>query len=78
MPQDVTGLVIPLWPALVASGGIIMAIAGTIVWVFANFDLKKDAHERHLLLEGRVSSQEKVLNDVAQNVSYIRGRLEPK
>jgi hypothetical protein len=78
MAQDATTLVIPLWPAMVAGGGILTALIGVITWVFATFERKTDADQKHAVVDARVTNQEKILNEVAQNVSYIRGRIEPK
>lgn len=76
--NDATSLVVPLWGAIVFGGGILSTVIGTIVWTFSNFERKPDAKERHDGLEERVSHQEMTLNKVANDVSYIRGRLEPR
>ncbi len=78
MTTDATQLVIPLWAALTTGGGILSTLVLLVVWVFANFERKVDARERHRDLESRVSAQETLLGKVAADVAYIRGRLEPK
>jgi hypothetical protein len=78
MTQDVTNLVVPLWPALVAGGGILATLLGVVAWVFSTFERKEDAQTKHDDLDRRVLEQEKLLQSMAQDVSYIRGRLEPK
>jgi hypothetical protein len=78
MPTDATSLVVPLWGAILAGFTGITTIIGTVVWVYATFERKADADQRHDSLTKRVSVQEQLLSKVAQDVSYIRGRLEPR
>ncbi len=65
--------------------GAVGTLASVVAWVFVTFDQKKDAKERHQelvdrnsRLESRVSHGEGLIGKVASDVSYIRGRMEPK
>lgn len=77
-PSDATNLVVPLWGAIVAAGGILTAVAALIAWVFATFETKTDASAKHDDTNASVTSAWTLLNKVAQDISYIRGRMEPK
>lgn len=78
MTNDISNAVIPLWGAVVALGGIITALGTIVVWAFSTFETKVESTERHASLKERVDSQESLLASVARDVSYIRGRMEPK
>lgn len=61
---------------LTLSESIALAVAcvGVTLWMSARFQTKEDAAK----LELRVSAMESNMNQIAVDVSYIRGRLEPK
>lgn len=69
-------IMIPLGPALAAAGTFLCSIICVLVWVFANFERKEEAIARHKSLETRVMNQEEVLQEVARDVSYIRGTFD--
>ena len=72
--MDAQVLTVPLWGALAVGGGILSTSILTVTWVFTNFAKKKDLE----MLAGKVDSHAVMLSKVASDVSYIRGRIEPK
>ncbi len=76
--HDATTLAVPLWGAVGGFGSLLVALVSLVAWVFMTFDRSSVAVKRHEALEGRVEKQDHLLGKVAQDVSYIRGRLEPK
>ncbi len=76
--QDVSNAVIPLWAAIVGLGGVLTALGAVVAWAISTFESKDSAGERHDTMSKRVDSQETLLASVARDVSYIRGRMEPK
>lgn len=76
--MDMTAAVVPLWAAIVAAGGILSALGAIVVWVFSTFETKVESTEKHESHSKRLDSQGEVLLSVAKDVSYIRGRIEPK
>lgn len=77
-PIDISTAMVPLWAALTVIGGVLSALGAIVVWVFSTFETKLEASERHEALRNRVDSHETLLSEVARDVSYIRGRIEPK
>lgn len=77
-PTDATTLVVPLWVAITSFGGLITGLAVLVGWIFATFERKEDAKERHDVLDKRVSIVEETISRMSENVAYIRGILEPK
>jgi hypothetical protein len=77
-PTDATTLVVPLWAAMTAGGGVLASLIGIVAWAFMTFEQKADAIERHKAMDTRVQSVEATLGRIAENVAYIRGILEPK
>lgn len=61
-----------------ASATVSSIIVGIVVWVFANFERKIDAAEKHKKVEEKLKDQDKYLQDISKDVNYIRGRIEPK
>ncbi len=61
-----------------ASFMISSTVVGIVIWVFANFERKVDASSKYDALNKRIDSQDQLLQDVHSDVSYIRGRIEPK
>lgn len=78
MGGDLSQAVVPLSSALTILAGFVATMGSIVIWVFATFEQKSDSAEKHLALAKRVDSQELTLNKVASDVSYIRGRMEPK
>lgn len=76
--MDSTAITISIFQASVIAASVVSSVVGALLWSFNTFEKKNDARDKHKDLEGRVSASEKVLHDVAKDVSYIRGRLEPK
>lgn len=71
-------LVVPLWAAIGAGSTVAVALVGVVVWVFTVFltkDDHKNAHEDH---ENRIKALEQNWTEIKSDLSYIRGRLEPK
>lgn len=75
------GLSIAEW--ILAGVGVLGAIVGTVIWLFATFETKQEAieaseviHDQHEKLEERLTRQEGLLQRVAQDASFIRGLLE--
>lgn len=84
-PVDITNITISLWQAFAAAAGVMVALAGVMVWAFVTFEGKEDARsrkndteDRHKSLEVRVTAQDGLLQSVAKDVSYIRGAMESK
>lgn len=72
--MDASNIVVPIWG--VASS--IASIAGLVVWVYTTFETKEDAKIKYQGMDARVQDLERTLHQIASDVSYIRGRLEPK
>lgn len=79
--MDATNLTVPIVEAVTAMCGLL----SVTVWVMLTFETKRDskdkhdAHkERHDELATRVTRTEDTMQQIAKDVSYIRGRLEPK
>lgn len=75
---DLSTATVPLWAVLTMTGGLVVFIIGALAWAFAYFQSKAEATEKHVALEARVNAHDSVINRVANDVAYIRGRLEPK
>ena len=65
--MDAQSLTVPLWGAIATAGGIISTMVLLVAWVFSTFARKED-----------LKSLSEKFNKVASDVSYIRGRMEPK
>lgn len=74
----ITQVVLPLFPAVATGFAFMSSIIGVVVWVFTNFERKPDAEARYNSVNTRLNTAESLLSSVARDVSYIRGRMEPK
>jgi hypothetical protein len=64
--------------ACVTVGGIVSTV---MLWVFGSFQSKEDASKLELRvssIELRIEKVNDGITDIAKDVSYIRGKLEPK
>jgi hypothetical protein len=60
-------------------------VVGVTTWSFQTFQSKEVAHREHAQFDARIQAAEgeirnmhSTISDVAKDVSYIRGRLEPR
>jgi hypothetical protein len=64
-------------PAVLAAGfAVMVCFAGITSWIHATFERKIDTHTRHREFDRRLDQQDSMLRNVAEDVSYIRGRME--
>lgn len=71
-------LTIPLLPSLGVAFTMFASLAGIIVWALTTFERRPDAKDKHRAHEERFAAIEPVFLKVRDDVSYIRGRLEPR
>jgi hypothetical protein len=69
---------IPLWAAISTSAALIAFVSGIIAWVFMNFAKKSELEKVEQHVSGRITAQETLTGQIARDVSYIRGKLEPR
>lgn len=70
---------------LAESLALVVTVVSVTIWIITTFQSKSDAQEWKNAIEGRVGAIEEQLTQMRNNmdgigkdVSYIRGRLEPK
>lgn len=64
-------------PAVLAAGfAIMVCFAGITSWIHSTFERKQDTNSRHREFDKRLTDQDRVLRNVAEDVSYIRGKME--
>lgn len=72
--MDASQLTISLGTALATASALLVSLIGMVVWAFSYFTSKAD-HEKTV---ERVQVLEQNWGDIKSDLSYIRGRLEPK
>lgn len=84
--MDFTALAGPItYKALGVAFGVSSIAVSIVLWAFAKFQTKREASVSNRLmrlemekLETQVGNMQSNLARIGENVSYIRGRLEPK
>ncbi len=70
--MDATTISVPILTVVSCVGSVCTVLA----WAYTTFDRKDDAKTRHTDLQERVLTQDKLLREIANDVSFIRGKLE--
>lgn len=70
--MDATTLSLPALTVVSCIG----TVCTVLVWIYNTFDRRVDSTARHDVLQEKVTQQSKSIQEIAVDVSFIRGKME--